>query len=290
MPSATKVTIVMISRHRWLRFIAGLIGRSLRSFQFSNGLEQNSVSFQVFLDSCLQTLYPILIVMNQTLCIFGRLPSLSLAELESLYGADKLQAVGDHAALLDIEPAQVDFSRLGGTVKFCKVLTVLDTTIWTEIQKFLEKSVPEHASQLPEGKMRLGLSVYGVNVSERQINATGLALKKVIRSSGRSVRVIPNDELALNSAKVLHNQLTGALGWELIFVRDGQKTILAQNIAEQDIQAYAARDQARPKRDSRVGMLPPKLAQVIVNLAAGYVGGLPVSESCAPGSQPHKDQ
>jgi tRNA G10 N-methylase Trm11 len=44
---------------------------------------------------------------------------------------------------------------------------------------------------------------------------------------------------------------------------------MAQNIAEQDIEAYAARDQARPKRDARVGMLPPKLAQIIVNLAAG---------------------
>ncbi len=37
---------------------------------------------------------------------------------------------------------------------------------------------------------------------------------------------------------------------------------------EQDIDAYAARDQARPKRDARVGMLPPKLAQIIINLAA----------------------
>jgi tRNA (guanine10-N2)-dimethyltransferase len=37
----------------------------------------------------------------------------------------------------------------------------------------------------------------------------------------------------------------------------------------QDIDAYAARDQARPKRDAKVGMLPPKLAQTIVNLATG---------------------
>jgi 2-polyprenyl-3-methyl-5-hydroxy-6-metoxy-1,4-benzoquinol methylase len=37
----------------------------------------------------------------------------------------------------------------------------------------------------------------------------------------------------------------------------------------QDIEAYGARDQARPARDARVGMLPPKLAQTIINLAAG---------------------
>jgi tRNA (guanine10-N2)-dimethyltransferase len=36
----------------------------------------------------------------------------------------------------------------------------------------------------------------------------------------------------------------------------------------QDIEGYAARDQARPYRDARVGMLPPKLAQTIINLGA----------------------
>lgn len=35
----------------------------------------------------------------------------------------------------------------------------------------------------------------------------------------------------------------------------------------QDIESYTARDQARPMRDARVGMLPPKLAQIIINLA-----------------------
>ena len=128
--------------------------------------------------------------------------------------------------------------------------------------------------------MKLGFSVYGLKVTPQQINASTLAIKKVIRSTGRSVRVVPNNELALNSAQVLHNQLTGALGWELIFVRDGDKTVLAQNIAEQDIEAYAARDQKRPKRDAKVGMLPPKLAQTIINLAVGYIGDQPVSSSC----------
>jgi tRNA G10 N-methylase Trm11 len=42
---------------------------------------------------------------------------------------------------------------------------------------------------------------------------------------------------------------------------------LAQTIFVQDIEAYAARDQARPARDARVGMLPPKLAQIMINLA-----------------------
>ena len=209
--------------------------------------------------------------MQQTLCILGRQPALGIAELESLYGGAVLRPIGLHAALLDIAPATIDFSRLGGTVKFCKVLTVLDTIDWSAVQEFLVKAIPDHLGYLPEGKFKLGLSVYGLDVSVNRIGATGLTLKKVIRATGRSVRIVQGSEKALNSAQVLHNQLTSALGWELIFVRDGQRTIVAQNIAEQDIEAYARRDQERPKRDSFVGMLPPKLAQIITNLAAGQL-------------------
>jgi SAM-dependent methyltransferase len=205
----------------------------------------------------------------KTLIILGRQPALGLAELESLYGPENLQPVGAEAVLLNVEPNDVGFSRLGSMVKFCKVLTPLDTTDWTAIHTFLENAVPEHAKQLPEGKLTLGLSVYGLKVSPKRIQATGLTLKKLVRASGRSVRLVPNTEVFLNSAQVLHNNLTRKLGWELVFVRDGNKTIVCQSIAVQDIDAYRKRDQERPARDARVGMLPPKLAQIIINLAVG---------------------
>ncbi len=216
--------------------------------------------------------------MFASLCILGRLPALSLAELESLYGGENVVPVSNFAALLNADPASVSFNFLGGTIKFCKVLTELDTTNWKAISKFLIKAVPEHATALPPGKMRIGLSVYGLDVAPSQVTGTGLELKKVLRRHGRPIRVVPNKELELNSAQVLHNKLTGELGWELIFVKNGSKTIVAQSIAVQDIEAYAKRDHGRPKRDAKVGMLPPKLAQTIVNLATG--------ESLAPGCGP----
>jgi tRNA G10 N-methylase Trm11 len=97
---------------------------------------------------------------------------------------------------------------------------------------------------------------------------------------------VPNQEPALNSAQVLHNQLTSALGWELIFIRDGNSTILAQNIAEQDIESYTIRDRGRPLRDAHVGMLPPKLAQIIINLAVGAAES--ASQTCEPGELKNK--
>lgn len=205
----------------------------------------------------------------QSLLILGRQPALGLAELESLYGADKLEPVGSAAVIVDVDPCLLAFDRLGGSIKFCKILTALETTNWGKIEKFLLEVSPGHSRQIPEGKMQLGLSLYGFNETAQRVTATGLSLKKAIRKTGRSVRLIPNQAAELNSAQVLHNRLTGPTGWELIFIRDGNRTVVAQTVKVQDIEAYSKRDRGRPKRDAKVGMLPPKLAQTIINLAAG---------------------
>ncbi len=207
--------------------------------------------------------------MDDSIAILGRQPALGLAELESLYGAGLVRAVGDSAAQVSVMPCSIDFSRLGGTIKLCKMLTIQDTTDWKAIEKFLVSVAPAQAAKMAEGKMHLGLSVYGLPVSTGQLLATGLHIKKAIQRSGRSVRLVPNKEPDLNAAQVIHNKLTGDNGWELVFIRDGDKTIIAQTLFIQDIESYGARDYGRPKRDARVGMLPPKLAQMIINLATG---------------------
>jgi tRNA G10 N-methylase Trm11 len=204
----------------------------------------------------------------KTVCILGRQPALGLAELESLYGAEHVRPL-DGAALLDIPAEDIDFERLGGTIKVARLLTVLDEVKWPALSKYLIKKIPEHLEHLPAGKFTLGISLYGLAVSPSDIGRTGLQIKKVIKNSGRPVRLVPNKAAALNSAQVLHNKLTHRGAWELIYIKDNNRAILAQTLFVQDIEAYAARDQARPARDARVGMLPPKLAQIIINLAAG---------------------
>jgi tRNA G10 N-methylase Trm11 len=205
----------------------------------------------------------------ESVMILGRQPLIGLAELESLYGADKVELLGTQAAHVKVDPCLLAFDRLGGSTKFCKLLTILDTTNWKEIEKFLLQVSPGHSERMPEGKMRLGLSVIGFKMTTGQLEATGLTVKKAIKKTGRNVRLIPNKELELNTAQVIHNQLTGPTGWELYFIKDGDRTVVAQTVRVQDIESYTKRDRERPKRDSKVGMLPPKLAQIIINLAAG---------------------
>ncbi len=207
-----------------------------------------------------------------TICILGRQPALGMAELESVFGANNVTRVSEYAASVDVDAQQVAGRALGGSIKIAKHLTTLNTQKWDELITYCATNLPTQLGTMPpEGKIKLGLSEYGLNVPIKKINATGLTLKKSLKQAGRSVRIIPNQDSALNSATVLHNKLTAQLGVELLFVQHGSKTIIAQTVAVQDIESYAYRDRNRPKRDAFVGMLPPKLAQIMINLAAGSV-------------------
>ncbi|HUS26784.1 MAG TPA: DNA methyltransferase [Nevskiaceae bacterium] len=209
--------------------------------------------------------------MNKSICILGRQPAIGRAELESLLGAAHVQPIGDAAMGSDLPAADIPFSRLGSTVKLGMVLGSVSNTDWHTLQHELAQLVVAAAQQLSEGKVQLGVSAYGLRASPRQLTAAGLELKKVLRQHNYSVRLVPNQEVALSSAQVLHNHLAGERGLELLLVRHGTQVLVARTIHVQDITAYARRDQGRPKRDARVGMLPPKLAQTIVNLAAGQL-------------------
>jgi len=204
----------------------------------------------------------------KSLCILGRQPALGLAELECLYGAEHVQPAHG-AALLDVPAEDINFKRLGGTIKTTRILATLPTSNWRDVYNFLLEKVPAYVAPMEDGKFTLGVSVYGLKTTPNDINKLNLAIKKQIRPSGRAVRVVPNKDLALNSAQVLHNNLTKRGAWELILFENSSQTIVAQTLFVQDIEAYGARDQARPARDARVGMLPPKLAQIIINLAVG---------------------
>jgi tRNA G10 N-methylase Trm11 len=201
--------------------------------------------------------------------ILGRQPALGRAELESLYGATALQPIDDVAVMCSLPASKIIFSRLGGSIKLAEIIDEVPSTDWRDVQRALQSAVRNCARKIAEGKIQLGISCFGFKMSPAKLNATGLDLKKVLRKDGRSVRLIPNQELALNSAQVLHNHLIGERGIELVIIRHEDKTVVARTVAEQDIIAYTERDRGRPKRDAFVGMLPPKLAQIIVNLAVG---------------------
>lgn len=200
--------------------------------------------------------------------VMGRQPEIAIAELESVLGSDSIIRTFKPCFAEINSEFNLDWAnRLGGSIKIIEVIETINTTDWRTIEKVLIDYAIKNEEFVSPGKLTIGLSAYGLNTSKTQLQYTAINLKKQIKKSGRSIRLVPNTESVMNSAQILHNKLTGERGWDLCAVRDGQKTIIGKTAWSQDIEAYTRRDQARPMRDTRVGMLPPKLAQIIVNLA-----------------------
>jgi len=200
------------------------------------------------------------------IAILGRQPALGMAELEAVYGAPNTRWFSDQTAIVETDTFSID--RLGGAQKSGQVVAELRGD-WRQVSM---KIVQEY-SQLwakHEGKITLGISAYGFgSTNPRDIQKTGIVLKQKLKNSGVSLRLIPNPEAALNTATAHHNKLgLSPNKVELLVVRnrDG-KVIVAESTGTQNITAYTKRDQNRPKRDAFVGMLPPKLAQIMINLA-----------------------
>ena len=207
---------------------------------------------------------------NMIIAILGRQPALGVAELERVFGAKSVTVVSDQAVCVDCEHFEVQ--RFGGVPKSGKVVVELPKSDWRQVSK---KIIQYYVDKLSSstGKTTLGISVYGFNIDARDVQKTGIILKQKLKKLGISLRLIPNQEPALNSAVSHHNKLgLSPNKVELLIIRSSSgKVITAESTGSQNITAYAQRDQMRPKRDAFVGMLPPKLAQIMINLTCGQV-------------------
>ena len=201
------------------------------------------------------------------IAILGRQPALGMAELEHLYGAEKTYWFSDQTAVVKTDTLSIE--RLGGTQKAGRVVIELPASDWHRVSQKIVQAYMQVWSGF-DGKITLGISVYGFNVDGREVQKTGIILKQKLKKNNVSLRLIPNTDAILNTATAHHNKLGLSNNKvELIVVKGGNgKIIVAESTGAQNITALARRDQERPKRDAFVGMLPPKLAQMMINMTA----------------------
>ena len=202
------------------------------------------------------------------IAILGRQPGLSMAELESRFGAENTRWFSSEAATVNGNAFPIE--QFGGTLKAGKITLQLQRNNWKQASQAIIAAYSRQWSN-HEGKITLGISAYGFDVSARDVQQIGIFIKKNLKKNGVSLRLIPNADVALSTATSHHNKLgLSPNKIELLIVRsEAGKVIVAESNGAQNITALAARDQARPKRDAFVGMLPPKLALIMVNLAIG---------------------
>lgn len=203
--------------------------------------------------------------------LLGRQPEISLAELEAVFGEQSVARISETFATVKTD--NFNINSLGGTIKCGKIVKQLVLDPKKKPLDTASKYIVNHYAkkwQSHQGKITLGLSVYGLKNNAREVQKIGIILKSALKKSGTSLRLIPNQQPALSTATSHNNKLGSAENKiELLIIKTQQNIIIAESCGVQNITAYTFRDRNRPKRDAFVGMLPPKLAQIMVNLAVG---------------------
>lgn len=205
----------------------------------------------------------------------GRISALSVAELQTMLKKFNIKYsvkfLSKQLLTLDIED-EINFKdfliQVGGIKKISKVIDTYPN------QETAFEKIISIVKEIP-GKKNIGYSFYSTEENEdrkakkifEEIRKRFIDIKK--SQIGKSnVRLIfpDNKSMELNSASIYKNKLI-IRGIELNIMTSGEKFVLSKTINVQNVESYSQRDYGRPKRDSHIGMIPPKLAQIMVNLA-----------------------
>ena len=194
------------------------------------------------------------------IAVLGRLPKISLAEIQAIYDSNA-KLIGPELAVFETNKT-VSIDRLGGSIKLGQIFSGNFRDLAEAIN-----------SKKPEGKITIGVSSYALNLNhknkksevENQVRRKAMELKSLLKKLGRNVRVVESRGPEISSATAFHNHLGEKPGAEEVILV-GSETYLSLGV--QNIDKYRERDQMRPARDAKVGMLPPKLAQILINLGS----------------------
>lgn len=176
--------------------------------------------------------------------------------------------------IIDVEPEYLivtiqsalpkDFlNRLGGTIRIARVIgQQTDPWLGDQIWSHLEIS----------GNTKLSIGISSLRLPPREVRDVANELKARAKEYGVKMRfVVSHGKYAmLNAAQVLSNDLLIAPNQEIVLLQTKIGYLLLRSTHMQHIGAYELRDIKRPVRDARVGMLPPKLAQIMLNLAVSH--------------------
>jgi tRNA G10 N-methylase Trm11 len=174
-------------------------------------------------------------------------------------------------------------SQLGGTVKIGKVLDSVKSLDEFE-DKFFE------LVNFGAGKAFFGFSLYSLSTAinpknfQKRLNAIAMNIKSRLKEEKDiSSRYVVSKEPELSSVIVAKNKLLKN-GAEICFFFTNEEVIFGQTLAVQEFEEFGARDFSRPGRDDVSGMLPPKLARMMINLAQVKTDATILDSFCGSGT------
>jgi len=242
--------------------------------------------------------------MHKYFFILGHSPQISQAEieavLEKLLGEHNIIAASDEVLIIGYKiynnaSFQIKdlIRKLGGTIKIGKILDEVeleeDSNIVTKISGKLtaERLLDKYFQQNTE-RINFGFSAYCLDSNipksiSKKLLKLGLELKKELKRKGHSVRLVSSKEKTLSSVIVGENKLIEK-GADICLLISKDKIYLGRTLAVQEYKRFIQRDYARPDRDVKSGMLPPKLARIMVNLSQADPDDVLLDPFCGSGT------
>ena len=224
------------------------------------------------------------------IAILGSTPALSALELKQLGWLTEW----DNGSIAGVT-AETNLETLGGTVKIAEVVEEIPRSLdgIEVLQEILQKECTR--SENGEiGKVRFGFSVYAADnqVDEqvarhyaKKLKKTGITWKKAVKQefAGVPIRYVESQEPALSSV-IVHKEKLLPTKTDFIIAVYKKKIVLGRTLEVQDYKNFSKRDYGRPERDHKSGMLPPKVARMMVNIANPQPGELIVDPFCGSGT------
>lgn len=203
----------------------------------------------------------------------GREFKLSLAEIFSFFKDYTIIYLDEKILLLDnLNDFEIkDFTKkAGGTIKIFEIKNIFSkSTKSLEIFDFIRQEL----EKLVWGKKDFWISFFG----ESKFDAKRFLLdaKKFLKEQNISSRFVNKDFQNLSSAQIIGENLVEK-GSDINIITTKNEIYLTKTLWVQDINAYSKRDFWK-KRDMQIGMLPPKLAQMMINIwGAGKKGNIKI--------------
>jgi len=219
-------------------------------------------------------------------CILGSHPPLSTAELFSVLPDIKKPILSDKMITFDSTSWDAFnlMNTLGGTVKLGEIIYNAHSAELTPAL-LADLIAPSKASAEGRRSLDFGLTVYGSKSTQKKFFKLPIQLKKELKAKGYSVRwVTGKGGEPLSPAAVAKCGLTDNPNADLCLMVNENTVLIGKTTEVQDADAWSIRDFDRPRRDSKNGMLPPKLARMMVNLAQTPDGGVLLDPFCGSGT------
>lgn len=193
------------------------------------------------------------------LFIFGRTPALSELELATFFPNRTLP--GSTVAFVEQQLKPEELIRLlGGTVKIAQVLGHVSSISAQILAPFIDGRI-FGVSIYPEGKM-----------SRQSLEE----IKRLVPGS----RFVEAREASALSSVVIEKQRV----FDLVVVKDARGYVVGKTVAVQPFEGWSRRDRGRPFADPKSGMLPPKVARMVVNIAGIGKGKTLLDPFCGMGT------